>query len=274
MSNENFLVDFISKAMDEFRKRTEKPASVIPEKLTATEKKLAEMFMEHVPTNILDSGGHYGYRYQGSRKNPEWEKLDHRVEFDTYSDGELSLYTPINTFRHLADQLFYIKEWDDKFQEWRKQFEEEELGWNAHLDEFLHPDTGEVCKDSGWCSGYTYNYETLLDRDIVFYWYDNIVILEVHNGCDARWGFTDPVLFNCEDYFDYGGRATIECTECHAFWDYYPHGCEYAVDRNNESIKSLEKYPCEQGESGKVGVLVINKDHEGFCPCCGKGKIK
>ena len=62
-------------------------------------------------------------------------------------------------------------------------------------------------------SGYTYNDQSLLSQDIVFNQFSHdhtdYVILQIHNGCDARGGFTSPRVFECdESLFDYC-RATI-----------------------------------------------------------------
>ena len=68
-----------------------------------------------------------------------------------------------------------------------------------------------MCDSSPTC-GYTYNDQALLSQDIVFHQFStdhDLVILQIHNGADARGGFTSPRVFECdESLFDYC-RATI-----------------------------------------------------------------
>jgi hypothetical protein len=67
--------------------------------------------------------------------------------------------------------------------------------------------------DSTLMSGYTYNDQSLLSQDIVFSQFSHdcidYAIIQIHNGADARGGFTSPRVFECdESLFDYC-RATI-----------------------------------------------------------------
>ena len=52
-------------------------------------------------------------------------------------------------------------------------------------------------------NGYTYNLDLPLSQDFLWRGYENMfsekfLLIELHNGCDARAGFTEPVLFECE----------------------------------------------------------------------------
>lgn len=270
------LVDAISRAQDAMLKNTEKPALKIPENLTPTEKKLAEMFMEHIPTSILDSGGGYGYAYQRSRENPEWEKPDSYVEFGVYNWGlDVCLWN--SAYRLLSRQLYYNPEWDAQFQKWWRQFND---SWEEHLEEFLEPETGEPCKEtnnlssnrSHWLSDYTYNSDNLLDRNIVYYKFNDFVIIQLHNGCDARGGFTNPVLFQIDDCNDFNPyeSASIRCSECGCYWDYDNYHCY----DSSEGTDLSKDYPCEKGEQGKVGTVVVTEEGKAFCPVCGKGMLE
>ena len=270
------LVSLVSASQDQYLRNTEKPPLEIPDTLDVTKKKLAEMFMEHISTNILDSGGHYGYNYQRSRENPEWLKPEYYTTFEIEGNGELFVWNHLSTFHHLANQLYYNKEWDDKFQEWKRNLEEQGKDWEEFIDEFPIPDgNGDLWKERLY-AGYTYNYETLLDRDYIFDQAGDAIIIRIHNGCDARGGFTEPVLFECTDTFSYDGRATVQCSHCGAYWDYYNYGfedgdCDGVKDAD---FKALEDYPCEKGEEGKKGIVVVTEEGKAFCPICGKGMLE
>ena len=251
----------------------------IPERLNVTEKKLAEMFMERVPTNFLDSGLVYGYNFDYNRENPVWEQPESRVEFGVFSDGELSIDIELNTYKLLSRQLEYDEELDKKFQEWRHQWEGD--GWEDYLEELPALDEYDSSPYK-YIAEYTYNGDTLLDQQIVFWYlqgsYEPYVIIEVHNGCDARCGFTNPVLFKVGFYdnFDPYANGTVRCPECNNWWDYDCAGRfegSSTADQNTPAI-GLKDYPCEKGEEGKKGIVVVNEKHEAFCPVCGKGKLE
>ena len=102
------------------------------------------------------------------------------------------------------------------------------------------------------------------------------MIIEVHNGCDARGGFTRPVLFRGGGYadFDPWKGGSIYCPKCGSYWDY--DNVQHLEDTNTDPdmSKDLTDYPCEKGTEGKVGTVVVNDKYEAFCPICGKGKLK
>lgn len=259
-----------------FSKKVEMPS--IPEKLNATERKLAEMFMERVPTNLLDSGLVYGYNFDYNREHPVWEQPESSVEFGVFSDGDLDINLSLNTYKLLASQLEYDEEADKKFQEWRKQWDDkEEDSWEAHLEELPALDEYDNTP-AKWITGYTYNEETLLDQQIVYWWCprSTYVIIQVHNGCDARCGFTQPVLFREEFFngFDLWKGGSIYCPKCGSYWDY--DNVLHLEDTNTDPdmSKDLTDYPREKGTEGKVGTVVVREDHKAFCPVCGKGILE
>ena len=269
------LVDCFSRVQDEQLKKTELKAPEIPETLTPTERKLAGMFMEHIPTCILDSGDAFGYAYQRNRAEPVWLRPDARFEF-CIRDGKVDIVPYVNTYKDLANQLIYDEDVDAKFQEWRKQKFEDGESWEEHLKEFVHPKTGKTY--SHWLSEYTYNIENPFDQNFIWYMIspdyhyicnDNVVILQIHNGCDARGGFTEPVMFLSYDFYPYQELVYMHCSKCDAWWDVNPYG--HTEHCGSDDYKGLEEYPCEKGIEGKVGVVVVSSEDKAFCPVCGKG---
>lgn len=249
----------------------------IPRRLNPTERKLAKMFIEGVPRSLVDSGMVYGYNYDYNRENPVWEQPESRVEFSVLGDGRLDIDLRLNTFRLLANQLEYDKEANRKFQKWVKKLDSEDEYWRDHLDEFPAVSRSDFTPER-WIIDNTCNGYTLLDQQFVFSYCPNssYVIIELHGGCDIRWGYTAPVFFRvdfCND-FNPCSRGTICCTDCDAYWDY---DCYMSLDYCNDDIPGimdLKDYPCEKGEEGKKGIVVVNEKHEAFCPICGKGKLK
>ena len=274
------LVDVFSNIQDKQIRENDPPIPEIPQHLGPTGCKLADMFMEHIPTSILDSGGSFGYRYQECRRNPVWKRPDATFEF-CVRNGKLDTVAYLNTFRWLSEVLLYDRSVDDKFQEWRKQEFPDGEGWEEHLPEFVNPQTNKTYKH--WWGEYTYNYENSYDTDFIWYMIKegkhpdtstNLVILQLHNGCDARGGFTEPVMFLSEDdiFYPFQTVATMCCKYCGARWDINPYG--YTDYKDNDSYKDIEDYPCKEGKKGKKGTVVVESSHVAYCPVCGKGKLE
>jgi hypothetical protein len=74
-------------------------------------------------------------------------------------------------------------------------------------------------------SEYSYNGENALDQDIVvtqFEWQNTMYAwISTHNGCDARGGFSDAHVFECDtDIFDWND-ISIGCDNGHAWDNHY-----------------------------------------------------
>ncbi len=75
---------------------------------------------------------------------------------------------------------------------------------------------------------YTYNSKNSLDQDFAVslligneeFYGEQYAIVRTHNGCDARGGFSEPVVALVRDieYF-YSWEANLYCPECHASWE-------------------------------------------------------
>lgn len=253
----------------------------IPRNLTVTQKKLARIFMEDIPKNICDSGMVYGYRYQANREYPVWKEPESWCWFHRLCRGDLDIDLRLNLFKLLSDQLEYDKDADKVFQKWRKKwfkegsFDEEYDGWEGHLEDDFPELSAMDSKPEKWITGYTYNDETLLSQNFT-YWYSpdtSIVIISLHNGCDARSGFTEPVLFRLnysDDFYPWKG-ASIWCPDCGTCWGYDNAMRFEYTNAEERGVKDLYKYPCENGEEGRVGTVVVTKEGKAYCPVCGKG---
>ena len=102
------------------------------------------------------------------------------------------------------------------------------------------------------------------------------VILQVHNGCDARGGYTRPRVFKLTNE---GGIYTvangyIRCDGCGTFWEtdddshWYHKGC-----CGLGAGTRLELYDFKSGEDGEENSVVVTEDCEAFCPMCGEGRL-
>jgi len=182
-----------------------------------TEDIVSQMLTENTGRHILDSGGSNGRHWQRNQGR------DFAAEPSTTS--EFSLFTPYkadkqsldicithNIYHWLTERLNYSERVDEIFQWFCKRKSQTELSWDQTINNFFNfAKPSSIC-DSSPTSGYTYNDQALLSQDIVFHQFStdhDLVILQIHNGADARGGFTSPRVFECdESLFDYC-RATI-----------------------------------------------------------------
>jgi len=175
---------------------------------------IIEMLTENTGRHMLDSGGAYGRHWERNQGR------DFAAEPSTTSEFSISTYqgkstldvmVTHNIYHWLTDRLDYSERVDDIFHWFCKRKPQADLYWDRCIENFTRD--RESMYDSTPMSGYTYNDQSLLSQDIVFnqFSHDHMdyAIIQIHNGCDARGGFTRPRVFECDEYlFDYC-RATI-----------------------------------------------------------------
>ncbi len=203
---------------------------------------IIDMMTENTGCHICDSGGAYGRAWQRNRLIKDWDKLE-EVKVEAYSDEfycTISLYHFLQEFIDVTDES---KEQEKKFMEFSLSEENKDKSWIACMEEF-----GEKYFDSVESVSNTYNFDNLLDHNIQYTIVERddldspLIILQVHLGCDARGGYTDPRIFSLEDY-DYFCMAMTDlsacCNKCGMTWDSYDSGYNWDyVDgtRKNEKL--------------------------------------
>jgi hypothetical protein len=101
-------------------------------------------------------------------------------------------------------------------------------------------------------------------------------VITIHNGADARWGFTRPVIFECNDscnelgIMDYG-RASIGCSNCEARW--FLSGGYWEKDEQDYNIDEYELVKLEHAVTEPAPIadkkIFVDEDGNGYCPVCG-----
>jgi hypothetical protein len=240
--------------------------TLVTNKVTPTERKIAEMLLENTGTHMLDSGGVYGRRWEQMRDRfgvDRWHpgvvdydaiaaqmRTGMRADIDRY--GSLD----INVFFFLTDNLDYDEALAAKYDRWQRvtNFGKDryDKDWGLPLmDRFLeqlakHAHVSGIYGDGNPVIENTYNGECSLSHTLQFAYFtvENLprtkvighnsetgdtrwielrneflpdgtyVLLQIHNGCDVRGGYTDPVLFgvNGEEFFSYSD-ASVTCQE-------------------------------------------------------------
>ena len=260
-----------------------------------TASKLAKMLIENTGQHFLDSGGAYGRNWERNQCVDFEATSEGNVEFWN-RNGELDILPTLSVYHFLKERLEYNSELDERY---RDYVEQEGLCLDIQSAEsFARSIEGKGIygDESGPLSANSYNGEDLLSQIIQYvYWTDEdgaYVLLQVHGGCDARGGYTDPVAFDVADYdgtsiFD-NARASIYCDDCGKHWD-ADDGCHWAPDGcYGQDYTQLNEYPAtddrpeypgpvnpdqlalfdNERKTPDVGVVWIDADN-GHCPHCG-----
>ena len=177
-----------------------------------TEEKLAEMLTTSTGRALCDSGDAYGRNWSRNQKAVKLSGLTAVEHFMAqkesiveFSDrrGELEIEVTHNVFHWLRNRLHYDEVEDEKFREFGEQPEHEDKSWLEIAHEYVekvaasHGIYGDATEPASFN---TYNGECLLSQVLQFYLYqseDNVeyVLLQIHQGCDVRGGYTRPVIF-------------------------------------------------------------------------------
>ena len=183
---------------------------------------IIKMLTENTGRHILDSGGSNGRHWQRNQDRDFEAEPQTTSEFSIYQykdqQPELDIQITHNIYHWLTDRLDYSERVDKIFRWFCNRKSQANLYWDQNINNFLNNPLGiqRECQSmygSSPMSGYTYNDQSLLSQDIVFHQfstdYQDYAIIQIHNGADARGGFTSPRIFECdESLFDYC-RATI-----------------------------------------------------------------
>lgn len=249
--------------------------------------KIAEMLQENTGRSFLDSGGAYGRNWERNQGVDFESQPVGNLEFWN-RNGELDIVPTLSVYHWLKDRLEYNPELDEQYRDYV-----EDLDIHTAEDFARSIDGKGIYGDGPAFTVNTYNGEDLLSQIIQYvYWTDGDgahVLLQVHGGCDARGGYTDPVAFDVADHdgtsiFD-NARASIFC-ECGKHWD-ADDGCHWAPDGCHDQTY-LEDYPAtedrpeypepvdpnqlalfdDERKTPDAGVVWVEEDN-GHCPHCG-----
>ena len=167
-----------------------------------TEKIIYKMLTESTGEHFLDSGGAYGRHWQRNQKK---SLNDFKNEKYITFDNDYDIATK-SLFHHLTESLTFNSKLTNKLNNWIKKdkyhYSDNPKGRCNDLEsveqfmsEFIYPDRKIY-------TNYTYNEDNVLSQDIQFIYSEiyetDIIALSIHNGCDARGGFTDYKIFNVD----------------------------------------------------------------------------
>lgn len=175
--------------------------------ISKTEEVLQSMFMEDTGINMLDSGGDYDRHWQ---KNAGAGFIDLPPAYS--SNG-----TPVlSTYHYLAARLEYSEFQTEQFQSMWSHVVTPQMAEMIEFVEYCELDTGNYGRD---LVSNSFNWETLLDQNIQFIEYrmgsQLYVMLQIHNGADARGGYTEPKIFTADEgWFHQVQDIDLACELC------------------------------------------------------------
>ena len=152
---------------------------------------LAGMFTENTGRHMLDSGGAYG-------RNWEQNQGLATADFLNAPSGTFSEHCgpSLSTFHFLNDRLDFDAELQAEFDAFADERPDD--GWLQLMEDFVAE------REWDHMTVNTYNHESALDQTIQYIQcateggealYGDVVLLQVHGGCDVRGGYTAPKVF-------------------------------------------------------------------------------
>jgi len=188
------------------------------------------MLKENTGVHMLDSGGAYGRHWERNQKRDFDKEPACILEADNYQNVP-TISISYNLYHYLVNYL----EYDEVCEKFNKEFKDF-CNLPKYKEESYYHCLGEWVKDKRFSevdSINTYNHESLLDQVIQYthfkYGGEDYIALQIHNGCDVRGGYTDPVIFIVPemDYF------------CLAEFDCYLYA-KYPLDPNQKILEGIE----------------------------------
>lgn len=199
---------------------------------------------------MLDSGGAYGYQYERNREQGYLKGLNPVEEYTNDETGERTLEVTIPVYDFLTYNL--VKDESTVGLEQQLFHELKSAGIEPYeiyeVADFLNNDmfTG-MHVDNKVEYVNTYNYEEYISQTLLYALisngYDWFVLLEVHNGCDVRSGYTSPQLFRVKDIDYFVSGMYDRKTECDCgLNDYSLYGNDDAMDSVGDYVTKEEIY--------------------------------
>lgn len=148
---------------------------------------------QNTGSNLCDSGSIYGYKYNADLPPSE-------VYITEIDDDYVSAYIPL--WKHLKTFLTI----DTELTEWLQDKEE-------YLNSTFQEDgqmIAEKLDSDDVYEGYTANSDNDLDQSFRYFVIDDkYVLIQTHNGCDSRCGFSDTIVCKLKGFQDIGAFLDI-----------------------------------------------------------------
>lgn len=173
--------------------------------------RITSILQENTGRHLLDSGGAYGRHWQDNQQIDDFDDTPvYEVELYPDSDEVLityNIYHYLTNFLQVTEQSerlnkqleAFMKDSDESYLYDMETFTEQFVPYNRTVN--------------------TYNGETILSQVLQYttfnldgeddFLFDDFIVLQVHNGCDVRGGYTVPQVFKVRD-IEYFSMAQYE----------------------------------------------------------------
>lgn len=181
---------------------------------------IASMLTEPTGASILDSGGAYGRHWErnAGMTTEAWESTP-SATVSKWGD------VTVSTFHYMRDRLRFHADMDAAFREFADTDEWEREPWLPIMKAWVTGvhDSDRYSDLSEPRTWNTYNGEDYLSQVLqgVTFRHDGhtYAIVQTHNGCDVRGGYSSPRVFRVEcdmsEYFPYDNDgAELGCASC------------------------------------------------------------
>ena len=210
-----------------------------------TRNAIATMMKQDTGSHPMDSGDAYGRRF---------EQLA-TVELDATPKTYIENGTCYKSmYHHLSGTLMIDDTGNAEFAEYVAKEAKPNKPWRATILDYIYEYGYSIISE-----GLTYNYENVLDGDFQWYYVDThgnnafgeIMIIQTHNGCDIRGGYSTPVLFGIDDISDVLdiNDVAMQCTA------------------DNMHVVENSRGQWTEQHTSEI-VPVIEKDGLLYCPTC------
>ena len=223
--------------------------------MNKTEQVIVGMLTENTGSHFLDSGGAYGRHWSRNQTRNFAAEPKVRAHFCSYlrESGErlLELQAHISLYHWMKENL----EFDAEMQARLDAYAEEQPAcesWHSIAEGFAEAEQERLCDASGAeARGYpktcnTYNETDYWDLDQVLEFRElsedgystTHLVLQVHNGCDVRGGYTAPKCFRVlGDWYEWSDSAGLNGLSAgDLYWEYDRGSC-FNADRLADSSR-------------------------------------
>ena len=161
------------------------------------------MLTESTGIHFLDSGGDSGRHWQRNQKKSIEDFINE--EYETIEKDGDYYYRTLSLFHYLTEGL-ELDEICNEFNDINNNIKE----WNSDIIGVCQEAEDYLYNNYEFKSiserDNTYNYDSDLSQDIIIQFYeidsdDRYVLLQIHNGADARGGHTNAKLFKCKESY-------------------------------------------------------------------------
>jgi len=204
-----------------------------------TNNMIKQLLYQNTGKHGLDSGDYYGRHWQQNQGRDFEEEPEVELSFShEYIDYTRSVY------HFLINTLDYDRTLTESLYDFSDKLDDKYLNWGEVIEKWLEENNYHSIHHNN-----TYNGECNLSQSLLYNLitkeeygsdlYDtDFIILQIHNGCDIRGGYTDPVIFTGDiDYFLMFSDGSIQCENGHNWYTDDTNHWYYDGSTSNENFR-------------------------------------